>query len=154
MEHKKLHSLEEINERFDSVKNIHHRRISRQLSTIDKLAIWITNRVGSMGFFLIIFTWTILWLTWNTFAPASMRFDAFPGFVLWLFISNMIQIFLMPLIMVGQNLQGEGAEARAEADYQINMKAEFEIENIMKHLERQDALLTKILQKLEAGENK
>jgi len=27
-------------------------------STLDKVAVWITNHVGSMGFFLIIFVWT------------------------------------------------------------------------------------------------
>jgi hypothetical protein len=28
------------------------------------------------------------------------------GFVFWLFLSNLIQILLMPLIMVGQNVIG------------------------------------------------
>ncbi len=41
----------------------------------------------------------------------------------------MIQMFLMPLIMIGQNLQGRHAEARAEADFEVNIKAEREIEN-------------------------
>jgi uncharacterized membrane protein len=54
---------------------------------------------------------------------------------LWLFLSNLIQIFLMPLIMVGQNLQGRHAEARAEADFEVNTKAEREIEAILLHLE-------------------
>ena len=43
------------------------------------------------------------------FAPTDLRFDPYPAFVLWLFISNMIQIFLMPLLMVGQNLQAKRA---------------------------------------------
>ncbi len=42
------------------------------------------------------------------FAPKSLRFDPYPGFVLWLFISNMIQLFLMPLLLIGQNLLGRG----------------------------------------------
>jgi uncharacterized membrane protein len=102
-----------------------------------------------MGFFLIIFIWTLSWLTWNSLGPASMRFDPFPAFVLWLFISNMIQIFLMPLIMIGQNLQSAHAEARAQADFEINTKAEMEIETILRHLENQNELMLQILQKLE-----
>ena len=47
-----------------------------------------------MGFFLLIFSWTVLWLGWNVIAPKSLQFDPYPAFVLWLFISNMIQIFL------------------------------------------------------------
>ncbi|MGB6689596.1 MAG: DUF1003 domain-containing protein [Terracidiphilus sp.] len=94
---------------------------------LNSLAVWITRRVGSMGFFLVIFTWTVVWLLWNMFAPRHLRFDPFPGFVLWLFISNMIQLFLMPLLLIGQNLQGKGADERAKRDYDVNRKAEKEI---------------------------
>jgi len=116
----------------------------KNLSQIDKLAIFITDKVGSIGFFIIIFGWTVLWLGWNVFAPAGWRFDPFPAFVLWLFISNMIQIFLMPLIMVGQNLQGRYSEMRAEADYEVNLKAEKEVEVILAYLEKQNRLLEKM----------
>lgn len=126
--------------------NIEHKE---SLSSLERAALWITNRVGTMGFFLAIFSWTILWLSWNTLAPSSLRFDPFPAFVLWLFMSNMIQIFLMPLIMVGQNLQSRHAEARAEADFEINTKAEREIEVILQHLERQNDLILEILERLE-----
>jgi uncharacterized membrane protein len=118
-------------------------------SVLDKVAVWITDHVGSMGFFMIIFVWTAVWLGWNMFAPKEARFDPFPGFVLWLFISNMIQLFLMPLIMIGQNVQSRHADLRAEADLDINTKAEFEIETILSHLEYQNKIILQILQDLE-----
>ena len=126
--------------------NIEHRG---RLTKLERFAVWITDRVGTMGFFLVIFTWTVVWLGWNIFAPAELTFDPYPAFVLWLFISNMIQIFLMPLLLIGQNLQGKHAEARAEADYEVNTKAEREIETILEHLENQDNVLQDILKKLE-----
>jgi uncharacterized membrane protein len=126
--------------------NIEHKN---RLSRLEKVALAITERVGTFGFFLVIFVWTIVWLSWNTLAPASLRFDPYPAFVLWLFMSNMVQIFLMPLIMVGQNLQGRHAEARAEADFEINTKAEQEIEVVLEHLEHQNELILKILTRLE-----
>ena len=126
--------------------NVEHRQ---KLSPLERVAIWITDRVGTMGFFLIIFAWTVVWLGWNTLVPEAVRFDPFPAFVLWLFLSNMIQIFLMPLIMVGQNLQGRHAEARAEADFDVNTKAEREIEAILLHLETQNELILQILRHLE-----
>ena|SRR3989344_1269564 len=129
--------------------NIEHRE---KLSGLDRLALFITKKVGTPGFFLIIFLWTILWLGWNIFAPDALRFDPYPAFVLWLFISNMVQILLMPLIMVGQNLQGRHAEARAEADFEVNTKAELEIETILLHLERQNELNLKIINHLETEE--
>jgi uncharacterized membrane protein len=104
-----------------------------------------------MGFFFIIFCWTAIWLSWNTLAPANLRFDPYPAFVLWLFISNMIQIFLMPLIMIGQNLQSKHSELRAEQDFRINKKSETEIETILMHLENQNELILQILNRLESN---
>jgi uncharacterized membrane protein len=117
------------------------------LGGLDQLAVWITEHVGTMGFFLAILVWTALWLGWNFLAPVNLRFDPPMGFVFWLFISNMIQILLMPLIMVGQNIQGRHAEARAEHDLDVNVKAEEEIEVILQHLERQNDMLIYMLEK-------
>ncbi len=120
------------------------------VSGLNKLALWITVHVGSMGFFIVIFIWTATSLSWNIMAPVKLRFDPFPAFVLWLFISNMIQLFLMPLIMVGQNLQSNHADARAEADFEINKQAELEIETILQHLEYQNKIIMEILDKIDS----
>ncbi len=141
-------SLDELKKLRKPVRNV-NREFSPRLSGLERLAVWITDHVGTMGFFLIVFGWTVVWLSWNMFAPQNLRFDPYPAFVLWLFISNMIQIFLMPLIMIGQNLQARHAEARAEADFEVNTKAEREIETILLHLENQNNVMLEILKKLE-----
>jgi uncharacterized membrane protein len=115
---------------------------------MNRVALFITERVGTMGFFLLIFAWTVIWLGWNTLLPTSWRFDPAMGFVLYLFLCNVIQILLMPLIMVGQNLQGMHSEARAEHDLDVNVKAEREIEVILQHLEYQNDILMKMVDKL------
>ena len=142
--------VKELRKLRKPIKNVNaeHRQ---SLTRLERFAVWITDHIGSMGFFIVIFVWTLAWLGWNTLGPSSSRFDPFPAFVLWLFISNMLQIFLMPLIMIGQNLQGSHAEARAESDYDVNVKAEREIEAILLHLERQNDLILKILGHLEKG---
>jgi uncharacterized membrane protein len=122
--------------------------VQQRLTPLNRLAVWTTERVGSMGFFLAILAWTVLWLGWNLLAPLSLRFDPPMGFVFWLFISNLIQILLMPLIMVGQNIQGLHADLRAENDLQVNIKAEQEIEVILHHLEYQNAMLIALVNKL------
>jgi uncharacterized membrane protein len=131
--------------------NIEHKK---KLSRLERFAVWITNRVGTMGFFFIIFIWSVVWLGWNTLSPRELRFDPFPAFVLWLFLSNVLQIFLMPLIMIGQNLQGRHAEARANSDFEVNVKAEREIEAILLKLEQQNELILKILNHLLKGNEK
>src|SRR2546423_9608019 len=104
----------------------------RSLKTLDRLAIAITNRVGSFGFFLIILRWTAVWTGYNILASEVpllhlRAFDPFPAFVAYLLISNVIQILLMPLIMVGQNLQGRHSETRAELDFQAILRIRFRL---------------------------
>lgn len=60
----------------------------------------------------------------------------------------------MLLIMVGQNLQSNHSEIRAEEDFFINKKSETEIETILMHLENQNDLILQILQQLHQAENK
>lgn len=131
--------------------NIEHRQ---KFSALEKLAMFVTNQVGTANFFLIIFAWTVIWLGWNTMGPEPLRFDPFPAFVLWLFISNMIQIMLMPLIMIGQNLHSRHSEARAENDFEINVKAEREIETLLQHMENQNELILKIVEQMEKEQKK
>src|SRR5258705_769302 len=140
-----------VSQRVTRNANIVH---ERNLSALDKLAIAITDKVGSIGFFLIIAGWTVLWTGYNFLAsevPALhwQAFDPFPAFVAYLLISNVIQILLMPLIMVGQNLQARYSETRAELDFEINQKAEKEVTATLVHLERNTELLLKLMQHLD-----
>ena len=148
MELNKPLALAELKRARKPIRNINIEHKER-LTKLERFAVWITDRIGTMGFFIVIFTWTVVWLGWNLLAPKELTFDPYPAFVLWLFISNMIQIFLMPLLLIGQNLQGKHAEARAEADFEVNTKAEKEIETVLQHLENQNELIQTILKKLE-----
>jgi uncharacterized membrane protein len=139
--------LSHLRSRRKKLKNT-HQEVVENLSPLNKLALAITNKVGTFGFFLLIFAWTVIWLFWNLFAPDKLRFDPAMGFVLYLFLCNVIQILLMPLIMVGQNLQGMHSEARAQHDLDVNVKAEEEIEVILHHLEHQNEILMKMVAKL------
>ena len=147
MKHKPK-TLEELKATRRALRNINIEHYEK-LSKLEKLALLVTEHVGTMGFFLILFSWSILWIAWNLIGPAALRFDPFPAFVLWLFISNLIQLMLLPLLMVGQNLQGKHSEARAQFDFEINLQAEKEIEIILQHLENQSEILERIVRTLE-----
>lgn len=140
-------SVAELKAHRKPIRNV-NREHAESLTRLEKVALAITNHVGTMGFFLIIVTWTAFWLGWNFLAPKNLQFDPPMAFVFWLFISNMIQIFLMPLLMVGQNLQGRHADLRAESDFEINVKAEREVETILRHLEHQNELLYALMEKV------
>ena len=151
--------LDELRKHIKPPRNINAEH-DQSLSPLDRAALAITEKVGTMGFFLLIFIWTVIWTGYNIAAsemPALRlhAFDPFPAFVAYLLISNVIQILLMPLIMVGQNLQGRHSELRAQNDFEVNVKAEKEVELILQHLEYQQDLILQLLKaqgiKLEAA---
>jgi len=140
-----LQELKKLRTPIKNVNTLHRQR----LSDLDKFAMWMNANVGTMGFFIILTIWSIAWLAWNTYAPIEWQFDPYPSLVIWFWISELIQITFIPLVMVGQNLQNRHAETRAQQDYEINTKAEREIETILMHLEDQNKVMQKILKQLE-----
>ena len=141
----------DIHARFSPTRNVNV-ELARSLSSPDRLAVWVTDRVGSMGFFFVVAIWTIVWLGWNTIGPAELRFDPGPSFLTWLFVSNLLQLHLMPLIMVGQNLQDRYGELVANADFDISQRTEAEVGAILQHLTNQNALMLEILRRVESIE--
>ena len=55
MKHHEIKTLEEIKKQFHAVGNVNE-QYREKLSSLDRLALWITVHIGSMGFFLIIFS--------------------------------------------------------------------------------------------------
>ncbi len=137
----KLEELKKLRKPIRNI-NVNHKQ---SLTRLEKFAVLIADRIGTMGFFFIVLAWTFLWLLWNTFAPQELRFDPFPAFVLWLFISNMLQLFFLPLIMISQNLEKRRDELRAEHDFEVNLKTEREVEAILSGIEEQNKILSEIL---------
>ena len=146
-------TLKELRQTKKNIRNVNI-AYREKLNSLERLALWATEKVGSVGFFIIIFVWTAFWLLWNTVGPIEMRFDPYPAFVLWLFISNTIQLFLLPLLLICQNLQSRHAETRAEVDFEINLKSEKELEAVLLHLEHQHEMLTKLTENFEKPERK
>jgi uncharacterized membrane protein len=139
--------LEELRKLRTPLKNPYEEH-KRKLSRPEKVAIVVVDKVGTAGFISIILFWTICWLAWNTFGPVEFRFDPFPAFVLWLFISNMIQLFLLPMLLISQNIQDKIMQERSNNDYEVSIKSEREIEVILEHLEYQNNLLEDIHNKI------
>ena len=141
-------SLVELRQARKPVKNDRIQHLM-SLSNAEKFAFYIHRNVGSLSFFFLILVWTVLWLLWNILAPVEMRFDPAPAFVIWLFASNILQLILLPVIMVGQNIEGRAAEWRAQMDFDTNLKTEREVEIIIAHLENQNELLSESMRKID-----
>ena len=118
--------------------NIKHKE---SLTTLDKVAIFITSIVGTM--------WCAIAFT--LLALLSLP-DAIAGgkatTISWI-AQTFLQLVLLSIIMVGQGLQNKHAEARAEADFDVNVKSELEVETVLQHLENQNEIMLEILKKLD-----
>jgi type VI protein secretion system component VasK len=69
--------------------------------------------------------------------------------VVWL-SSSFLQLVLLPVIIVGQNIQAAAADKRAEDTYKDAEAVLQEAEQIQAHLEAQDKVITQIVARLEA----
>jgi len=115
-----------------------------------RIAQRVTAAVGTMYAFYFLALFMAGWILWQS-ALTSRPFDPYP-FAFLLFLGNIVQLLLMPLIMVGQNVQSAHADARAEADFEVNMKAELEIEKLLAGLREIDLRTLDIVRRLEALE--
>lgn len=111
------------------------------LSLQDRIALFSTNIIGTMYavYFFIVFMSG--WMLWQTIV-AKKPFDPYP-FAFLLFLGNIVQLLLMPLIMVGQNIQGRHAEIRSEEEYKTTTSSYRDIEQILVHLSEQDKQMEK-----------
>jgi uncharacterized membrane protein len=82
-----------------------------------KAAIGITFGLGSMWAFYALIAWQLGWIAWQSSGHVLLIRDPYP-FGFCLFLSNLIQLWALPAIMVGQNVLAEAANQRAAADHE------------------------------------
>ena len=108
-----------------------------------RIAVGLTKRVGTMW---TAYSFAVLAII-GLFAILGLLTPVVAILVAWL-SQTFIQLVLLPIIMVGQNVLGHHAELLAEEQYNTTKKTYADIESIMKHLDDQDALILKIVEKL------
>jgi uncharacterized membrane protein len=113
-----------------------NKEIQRLRDAEDRVADKITTFAGNMKFVYLHTVWFALWILVNMgLLGTALVFDDFPFGLLTLIVS-LEAIFLSTFVMISQNRQGEAAVLRSELDYQTDVKAELEIDIIMRTLER------------------
>ena len=121
----------------DAAKGVNpNQAVTDNYSRLDKLAIAMTGSIGTMKFTLVILAITFGWIGYNCIAPwlGWPQFDKLPALVIYLLGVNIFGTVLMPLLMVGQNMQSRQQEAKAEQDYANNKRALEILEQIMRDM--------------------
>lgn len=130
-----------------------HKEHREELTLGQKIADGVARVVGSWNFIIIQFSIILAWFAWNSLAPVELRFDPYPFFFVNLAMSFQAA-FTAPIIMMSQNRQNERDRAHAEADFETNVEAKQEIEQLIRKLDSIEIdKLDKIIRILEQDKN-
>ncbi len=117
----------------------------------DRAADTVAATVGSWRFIVIQSTLLIGWLVFNS--VSAQRVDPYPYILLNLMLSFQAA-YTAPIIMMSQNRQSEVDRRRSIDDFEINVKAELEIETLHQKIdllrEQEIAALTRAVDRLTA----
>jgi uncharacterized membrane protein len=100
----------------------------------ESAADFITKWAGSWIFILGFFVFLGLWMAANIYAWIN-QWDPYPFILLNLVLSCLAAI-QAPVILMSQNRQSQRDRIKAEFDYKVNRKAEREIQEVKKQLNR------------------
>jgi uncharacterized membrane protein len=132
-----LRIIAEMSERLRQTNELMSRQVSRnvleeaeeRLTFGQRIADKVAAFGGSWPFILLFIAIMTVWIGTNVIGWA--KFDLYPFILLNLVLSTVAAI-QAPIIMMSQNRQASKDKLLAEQDYQVNLKAEMEIEALLR----------------------
>ncbi|CAN5413679.1 DUF1003 domain-containing protein [soil metagenome] len=106
-----------------------HRKQKETLTNGDKAADAVRNGMGSWRFVIIFVIFMVLWATFNTLAPI-LHWDPYPFILLNLFLSTLAAL-QGSILLIAARRQDAISSAMAKHDYETNIRAKKEIEELM-----------------------
>ncbi|SRR6266511_4876380 len=103
------------------------------LTLADRAADLIAEFGGSWKFIVAVVFFFNSWVLINTWLLANGGFDPYPYLLLSTAI-NMLAVLQAPIILMSQNRQSHKDRLRAEIDYQVNLKNELALNEIIQRL--------------------
>src|ERR1700716_340183 len=149
---------------IDFVHHPHPQTESRKLQAPPKVAdqhVGFNGRLGaaitrSVGTMWAVYAAVFIQVTWMALATIGIwefRKDPYP-FAFLLFLSNIVQLLLMFVIMVGQQVLGAASDKRAVVTYQDAEAILHECLQMQEHLTAQDVALERMLKRMEQLEGR
>jgi uncharacterized membrane protein len=127
-------------------------KIEAKSTVGDRVADYVAATMGSWNFIIIQSIILVIWIILNVTAYVQ-QWDPYPFILLNLALSFQAA-YAAPFIMMSQNRQAAIDRAEAQHDYQINAKAELEIELLHQKLdllrETEVSELIQVIRRLEA----
>ncbi len=101
----------------------------------ERMADKLADTAGSWGFIGFFFVFLVFWIGINSVQFLFKPFDHYPYILLNLMLSCLAAI-QAPVIMMSQNRQEAKDRLRSEHDYEVNLKAELEIQGLHEKLDQ------------------
>lgn len=150
-------------ERLQRTDDLLRQRVSRNVNDeetanatfADRMADAIAEFGGSWRFIIVTLALLLVWIVCNTWLMRGYAFDPFPYVLLNLVMAIMTGL-QAPVIMMSQNRQSEKDRLTANMDYQLNLKNELMLTELLRRIdvlegEQIPALLEKHFEKLETS---
>jgi len=112
-----------------------HPLIINKKTSGEKATDILTKYLGSWTFIIIIIFFLISWIILNGILLYENAWDKKPFIMLNLILSCLAAL-QAPIILMSQNRQAQKDRTRTEYDYAVDRKAEHEIEEIKKQLDK------------------
>ena len=130
--------------RNTAARNTYEVAEARQ-NIIQRAADWVANFSGSLSFLIIHIVLFALYILLNVGLFRWGNFDPFP-FGLLTMVVSLEAIILSTLLLYSQNRQAARDRVRADIEYEVNLKAELQIQHLH---EKVDQIHAQILTKLD-----
>ena len=121
--------------------------IEERLTLVERVADWIANFSGSVGFLALNILWFGSWIGLNV--AGIWDFDPFP-FGLLTMIVSLQAIFLSIFMLLAQNRQAAKDRIRSDVEYEINVKAELEVAHLHEKIDSMREDVLERMQRIEA----
>jgi uncharacterized membrane protein len=119
-----------------------HRKQRETLSKGDRAADVVRNGMGSWRFVFFFVAFMGVWALSNTLAPI-MHWDPYPFILLNLFLSTLAAL-QGSILLIAAKRQDSISSAMAKHDYETNVRAKKEIEELMSIHENQSRMIQEI----------
>jgi len=136
-----LEMLSALTDRLRRTDELLRSRVSRNVNEEQKARLTLADRAadliaefgGSWKFILLSISLILFWIIFNSFILIR-GFDPAPYAMLNLVLA-VIAGMQAPIIMMSQNRQGEKDRLRADLDYQVNLKNELSLAEVLRRLD-------------------
>src|SRR4026208_2526930 len=118
--------------RHSATRNVNVEEAAR-LTLCERGADIIAEFGGSWKFIIAAVLFFDVWVVINTWLLANSGFDPYPYLLLSTAI-NMLAVLQAPIILMSQNRQAHKDRLRSEIDYQVNLKNELALNEILQRL--------------------